>query len=97
MNILVVEDDPRISDVLEYALKSDGHQVSLTQRGREGVDLARSVEPALILLDVGLPDIDGFAICDRLKRNRETNLIPIIISGRQKRWHQSVSGPRGSL
>lgn len=63
MNILVVEDDPRISDVLEYALKADGYEVQTAQRGREAIELARSSSPSLIVLDVGLPDIDGFEVC----------------------------------
>jgi len=71
--ILVAEDDPRICDVLEYALKSEGHAVTITRRGREAVELARQTE--LVVLDVGLPDIDGFEVC-RLIRTFST--VPII-------------------
>jgi DNA-binding response OmpR family regulator len=63
MNILVVEDDPRISDVLEYALKAEGYEVRTAQRGREAAEIARKTSPGLIVLDVGLPDIDGFEVC----------------------------------
>ena len=63
MNILVVEDDPRISDVLEYALKAEGYEVQTAQRGREAAEIARRSPPALIVLDIGLPDIDGFEVC----------------------------------
>jgi len=63
MNVLVVEDDPRISDVLEYALKADGYEVQTAQRGREAAEIARRSAPGLIVLDVGLPDIDGFEVC----------------------------------
>jgi len=63
MNVLVVEDDPRISDVLEYALKAEGYEVQTAQRGREAAEVARSLSPGLIVLDVGLPDIDGFEVC----------------------------------
>lgn len=63
MNVLVIEDDPRISDVLEYALKTDGYDVQTAQRGREATEIARSSSPGLIVLDVGLPDIDGFEVC----------------------------------
>jgi len=63
MNVLVVEDDPRISDVLEYALKAEGYEVQTAQRGREAAELARRISPGLVVLDVGLPDIDGFEVC----------------------------------
>jgi DNA-binding response OmpR family regulator len=63
MKILVVEDDPRISDVLEYALKTEGYEVQTAQRGREATEIARRSSPSLIVLDVGLPDIDGFEVC----------------------------------
>lgn len=63
MNILVVEDDPRISDVLEYALRAEGYEVQTAQRGREAAVIARDASPGLIVLDVGLPDIDGFEVC----------------------------------
>src|ERR1700738_2867825 len=63
MKVLVVEDDPRISDVLEYALKAEGYEVQTAQRGREAAEIARKSAPGVIVLDVGLPDIDGFEVC----------------------------------
>lgn len=75
MNILVVEDDPRISDVLEYALKAEGYEVRTAQRGREAAEIARGTSPGLIVLDVGLPDIDGFEVC-RLVRTFSD--VPVI-------------------
>jgi DNA-binding response OmpR family regulator len=75
MKILVVEDDPSISDVLEYALKIDGYTIHKTQRGREAIEIARQSSPDLILLDIGLPDIDGFEVC-RLIRTFST--VPVI-------------------
>jgi DNA-binding response OmpR family regulator len=63
MKILVVEDDPRISDVLDYALKADGYEVQTAQRGKEAIELAKIGAPGLIVLDVGLPDVDGFEVC----------------------------------
>jgi two-component system OmpR family response regulator len=75
MKILVVEDDPRISEVLEYALKADGYDVQTAQRGREAAEMARKSSPGLIVLDVGLPDIDGFEVC-RLVRTFSD--VPVI-------------------
>lgn len=73
MRILVVEDDPGISDVLDYALKREGHELTLTARGREAVDLASQAD--CVVLDVGLPDIDGFEVCRAIRKN---SAIPII-------------------
>src|SRR5213075_2046074 len=75
MNILVVEDDPRISDVLEYALKADGYEVQTAQRGRDAAEIARRSSPGLIVLDVGLPDIDGFEVCRMIRTFSE---VPVI-------------------
>src|SRR5438477_3773207 len=75
MKVLVVEDDPRISDVLEYALKAEGHDVQNAQRGREAIELAKRSAPALIVLDVGLPDIDGFEVCRQIRKFSD---VPVI-------------------
>jgi two-component system OmpR family response regulator len=75
MKVLVVEDDPRISDVLEYALKAEGYDVQTAQRGREAAEIARTSAPGVIVLDVGLPDIDGFEVCRIVRTFSE---VPVI-------------------
>jgi DNA-binding response OmpR family regulator len=75
MKVLVVEDDPRISDVLEYALKAEGYDVQTAQRGREAAEIARDSSPGVIVLDVGLPDIDGFEVCRIVRTFSE---VPVI-------------------
>src|SRR3954468_23523655 len=75
MKVLVVEDDPRISDVLEYALKADGYDVVKAQRGREAIELAKRSAPELIVLDVGLPDIDGFEVCRAVRKSSDAPII----------------------
>jgi DNA-binding response OmpR family regulator len=75
MNLLIVEDDPRICDVLEYALAADGHALTVTHRGREAVEAARKTPPELIVLDVGLPDIDGFEVCRLIRTFSD---VPVI-------------------
>jgi two-component system, OmpR family, response regulator len=75
MKVLVVEDDPRISDVLEYALKAEGYEIQKAQRGREAIAMAKQFCPALIVLDVGLPDIDGFEVCRSI---RKVSDVPVI-------------------
>ena len=75
MKVLVVEDDPRIADVLEYALKAEGYDVEKAQRGREAIEIAQRSPPVLIVLDVGLPDIDGFEVCRSLRKFSD---VPVI-------------------
>lgn len=75
MKILVVEDDPRISDVLDYALKADGYEVQTAQRGKEAIELAKIDAPGLIVVDVGLPDLDGFEVCRAVRGFSD---VPII-------------------
>lgn len=73
MKILVVEDDPGIADVLTYALQADGHEVLLATRGADAVAQASSA--ACVILDVGLPDMDGFETCRRIRR---TSNVPVL-------------------
>src|SRR4051794_10561070 len=75
MKVLVVEDDPRIAGVLEYALKAEGYDVEKAQRGREAIEIAQRSAPVLIVLDVGLPDIDGFEVCRSLRKFSD---VPVI-------------------
>ncbi len=73
MRILVVEDDPGISEVLEFSLRAEGHDVVVVSRGMDAVERAGGTD--CILLDVGLPDIDGFEVCRRIRR---TSGAPVI-------------------
>ncbi|HUS68587.1 MAG TPA: response regulator transcription factor [Kofleriaceae bacterium] len=78
--ILVIEDDPSIRLGLEDTLRAKGYQVEVATRGQLGLDLAERVRPDLIILDIMLPDLDGFEVCRRLKAPRsELAAIPIIV------------------
>ena len=61
------------------SLRDQGWTVAEAADGFEALERIETAPPDLILLDLMLPDVDGFAVCDQLKRNRETNLIPIIM------------------
>ena len=79
--ILVVEDDPRIRDVLDYALKNEGYAVRLTDRGREAVEICKKNPPALVVLDIGLPDIDGFEVCRLIRMFSDAPVIFLTSRG----------------
>ncbi len=78
-NLLLIDDSESQSNQIREALERLGYQVALASSGVEGLRLARSSAPDLVLLDVVMPDIDGFAVCRWLKMNAETRDIPVIM------------------
>jgi two-component system, OmpR family, response regulator len=77
--VLVVDDEPDANDILAHLVRPQGFEPMQVYSGEEALKAVAQQRPDLILLDLFLPDIDGFEVCDRLKRDRETNLIPIIM------------------
>jgi two-component system alkaline phosphatase synthesis response regulator PhoP len=75
--ILIVEDDPGIQMILRDALTSQGYQVTTADDGRKGLDLAKELKPALIILDVMLPLMGGFEVCKSLRK--EGIVSPILM------------------
>lgn len=76
--ILLVEDNEMNSDMLSRRLQRKGHQVIIAIDGVQGVELAHSQNPDLILMDMSLPVLDGWQATQKLKSAPETNSIPII-------------------
>lgn len=78
--VLIIEDDEAIREVIRYALESNGFEKTLSAAdGAEGLEIARRERPSLILLDLMLPKIDGLEVCRRLKRDEETQDIPVVM------------------
>jgi len=73
--ILVVEDEPALRDTLSYNLKKDGFTVETVGDGRAALDSARMLRPDLIVLDLMLPEIDGFEVCRILRREMTTPIL----------------------
>jgi len=78
-SVLVIDDDDAMADVLSRRLDQQGFASQTAGSGAKGLTLARQMRPDLILLDLRLPDKDGFAICEELADSSETCTIPIII------------------
>jgi two-component system, cell cycle response regulator len=78
-NLLLIDDSEAQSNKIREALERLGYQVKVASSGVEGLRLARQTSPDLVLLDVVMPDIDGFAVCRWLKMNAETRDIPVIM------------------
>ncbi|MDD5347257.1 MAG: response regulator [Candidatus Omnitrophica bacterium] len=77
--ILVIEDSSFICTMLETGFRANGFQVSIAHGGKEGLLLARSEKPDLIVLDLVLPEMPGEEVCRRLKRDAETDSIPVVM------------------
>jgi two-component system alkaline phosphatase synthesis response regulator PhoP len=80
--ILLVDDEPDILEFLKYSLEKANYQVFTANNGEEGVQLARSIQPDLILLDVMMPKMDGMEVCSiiREEKNIEQPLIAFLTS-----------------
>jgi DNA-binding response OmpR family regulator len=90
MRILVVEDEPRMAELLRRGLTEEGHTVVLALDGREGLNIAESEPFDLLMLDVMLPGVDGFAIARRLRLRH--NQTPILMLTARDSTHDVVEG-----
>lgn len=77
--VLIVEDEQDVSEVLAYALRRQGYRVLVASEAAEGLAVARSEGPDVILLDVMMPGISGWEMLERLKRSEDTRDVPVIM------------------
>jgi HAMP domain-containing protein/signal transduction histidine kinase/DNA-binding response OmpR family regulator len=89
--VLIVEDDPRFASILLALARDNGFKGVVTSEGASVPSLARRFAPEAILLDVGLPDMDGLALLDLLKRTPETRHIPVQVISADDRGGLSLS------
>src|SRR5262245_10276120 len=81
--VLVVEDEEDVAELLRYNLKKEGYEVTAAPNGADAVKLARDLLPDVVLLDIMVPQLNGWEVCRRLKNDEETRAIPIImVTGR---------------
>lgn len=76
--LLIVEDDLDIADMLNAYFRVQGYEVQTVNWGEDGVQICQTTPPDLVILDIRLPDLDGFEVARRLRSNRKTKEIPII-------------------
>jgi DNA-binding response OmpR family regulator len=76
--ILIVDDDRDVAQTIGITLKRRGFRVQVAYSGMEALRMLQRFHPDLIILDVSMPGIDGFEVCRRLRRNEETEALPII-------------------
>jgi len=88
--ILVVDDEPAITELLATALRYMGYQVTVAPTGFAALDAAATAAPDLVVLDVMLPDIDGFEVCRRLREARD--FVPVIFLSARDSEDDRVTG-----
>jgi two-component system, sensor histidine kinase and response regulator len=77
--VLVIDDDPMACDIIEGFLYQDEYEMTFVNSGTEALEIIDSTQPDLILLDILMPEMDGFEVCRRLKSNEKWRDIPVII------------------
>jgi len=77
--ILIVDDDTAITELMKMLLKMEGHEPTIVNDSLEAMDVARSVKPDLITLDLMMPNLTGFELCALLRKDPEFANTPVII------------------
>lgn len=77
--VLVVEDEPDFNALICYVLRENGYQVESATNGEEGLKLYKSWSPDGVILDVNLPDMNGFEICRNIRQNGPNPRTPILM------------------
>jgi CheY-like chemotaxis protein len=77
--ILIIDDQPFFVTLQQNLLKRQGYRVVAAANGAEGLARAKQYKPDLILLDIEMPEMDGFTVCEKLKQDEELKHIPVII------------------
>lgn len=90
--ILVVDDAPDISEMLRFYFSSQGYEVLVAHRGQDAINLCQKGSPQLVLLDIMLPDMDGYDVCKRLRSNLRTSHIPIIFLTQRDERSDKIAG-----
>jgi DNA-binding response OmpR family regulator len=77
--IAVIEDNQMNIDLIRYQLEVEGFEMLCEKTGKKGMEMIKNQEPDLVILDVGLPDINGFELCENLRSDEKTKNYPIIM------------------
>lgn len=77
-SVLVIEDNLNNMYLMKFLLRNKGYRVIGAESGREGIELAKQYKPDIILLDIQLPEIDGYQVAEELRKDKQLQKTPII-------------------
>ena len=81
ISVLIVEDDKNIAELLQMYLEKEGYTVALATDGGQGLDKFRSMDPDLVLLDLMMPVMDGWAVCKAIRASSQVPIIMLTAKG----------------
>jgi DNA-binding response OmpR family regulator len=90
--ILIVDDDPETLRLVRLILQRQGYLVATAINGMQGITMARTEQPDLVLLDVMMPDLDGYQVCSQIRLNPDTANVPIIMFTAKSQVEDKVAG-----
>jgi CheY-like chemotaxis protein len=93
----MIEDDADTREVLQMSLEAVGHQVTVAADGPTGVALAAAMRPEVVLVDLGLPGVDGFEVARRIRAALGTGVRLIALTGSEDRERSAAAGFDGHL
>lgn len=92
LKVLVVDDDPDIRSLYQLALSLEGLQVIEAESGQEALSKARTEDPDLIILDIMMPEMDGYEVCRRLRADPRTARVPVLICSSKETSNDRKNG-----
>jgi DNA-binding response OmpR family regulator len=90
--ILSIEDDPEMSSLIQLVFERKGHRVIGVRRGELGLEFLKSLKPDVLLLDLMLPDIDGWDLYRQMKSDKDLAKVPIIIVSARSAEQDAANG-----
>ena len=91
-SVLIIDDEADIRDILAYNLKKEGFTVYTAQNGKEGIEIARTSQPDIVILDVMMPEMDGIEVCDILRNDPSTKHIRICFLTARSEDYSQIAG-----
>jgi DNA-binding response OmpR family regulator len=90
--ILIVDDEPNVVIPIQFLLEQQGYRIMIAERGEDALDLIYQYKPDLVLLDIMLPGIDGYEVCEIIRLNRNYRNVKIIFLTAKGREVEIVKG-----